>query len=351
MKRRNTMDGLQQAISPQEVNSPNTLIDNWGRRIDYVRLAVTDRCNLRCIYCMPEKMRFLPRKEILTFEEMERTLRILAGMGIRKVRITGGEPFVRRGLIEFLERINAIPGIERIHFTSNGVLLPPYLDDLKRLGIAGVNLSLDSLDRERFYKMTRRDDLPDVMTAMEGMIAREIPLKINVVLMEGKNIEDIIPMAALSKDHPVDIRFIEEMPFNGTDNGKPRLRWDYKRILEKLKEAYPDIYKLEDPPASTAMNYAIPGHLGNVGIIAGFSRTFCGTCNRIRINARGMLHTCLYGDGVLDVRELLRNGASDEEVADFFRLHVGQRAEDGWAAEKQRLKVREVSTSMSTIGG
>lgn len=329
----------------------NILIDNHGRRINYVRLSVTDRCNLRCIYCMPEKMRFLPRKEILSYEEMTRLMQILAGMGINKVRLTGGEPFVRKDMMDFLWELRSISGIEKIHLTSNGVLTGQYVPELKKLDIASINLSLDSLDKERFFKITRRDDFEKVMQCFHKIIDHDIPLKVNAVLMEEHNTDDIIPMTNLTKEYPVDVRFIEEMPFNGTDGGKPKLRWNFKRIYEQLQSEYPGIYKLDDEPASTSMNYGIPGHRGTVGIIAGFSRTFCGSCNRIRITAKGMLQTCLYGEGVLDVKQLLRSDASDEDIATEIRCAVGKRFKDGWEAEKARKKITEISESMSLIGG
>ena len=335
----------------EKTGTKANLFDNFGRRINYVRLAVTDRCNLRCIYCMPEKMRFLPRKEILSFEEMERLIRILAEMGITKVRITGGEPFVRKGITTFLQKLHDIPGIEKIHITTNGVLTTPYLPLLKELGIASINLSLDTLDPKRFYEMTRRDDFTAVMRCFDEVLKHDIPLKINVVLMEGKNTEDIIPMTALTKNYPVDVRFIEEMPFNGTNNGKSALRWDYRRIIEHLKKNYPTIEKVIDPPTSTSMNFQIPGHAGRVGIIAGFSRTFCGTCNRIRLTARGTLQTCLYGKNVFDAKAKLRDGATDDELKMMFKHHIGHRFKDGIAAEKDRLAENGMTESMSLIGG
>lgn len=327
------------------------LVDNFGRRITYVRLSVTDRCNLRCAYCMPEKMRFLPKDELLTFPEMERLMRLLASMGVRKVRITGGEPFVRPGLIDFLRRLREIPGIERIHITTNGVLTGPLVPDLKALGIAGVNLSLDTLNRERFRQITRRDEFAAVMDCFHKCLEYQIPMRINCVLMEGQNEADLIPLAELTRDHPVAVRFIEEMPFNGTKKGQPKLYWNYQRILEKLRSAYPCIYKIADEPASTSINYGIPGHQGTVGIIAGFSRTFCGTCNRIRITAKGTLQTCLYGKGVLSVRDLLRYEPRDEAIKGALIYWINRRFKDGWEAQKYSRTESDINESMSLIGG
>ncbi len=346
------------AVSPAEEihvpaasSSENMLIDNFGRRINYVRLSVTDRCNLRCAYCMPENMRFSPTNQLLTFAEMERLMRLLASMGVTKVRITGGEPFVRPGLMDFLHRLRDIPGVEKIHITTNGVLTGPLLPELKELGVSGINLSLDSLNPERFFRITRRDKFAEVMNCFHQTLAHDIPLRINMVLMEGQNEQDLLPMSRLTKDHPVAVRFIEEMPFNGTNSGRPKLLWNYRRIVETLRAEFPGMYRLADEPASTSINYQIPGHRGTVGVIAGFSRTFCGTCNRIRITAGGALQTCLYGHEIMNVRDLMRRDLSDDDIKSAFRLHIGNRARDGWAAQRQRPARNGVSKSMSLIGG
>ncbi|MCB0836875.1 MAG: GTP 3',8-cyclase MoaA [Bacteroidetes bacterium] len=327
------------------------ILDNHGRPINYVRLAVTDRCNLRCFYCMPaEGIKYLPRKELLSYEEMERLLRVLAGLGINKVRITGGEPFLRKDLIGFLENITQIEGIDKVNITTNGVLTAPFIPRLKAMGISSINLSMDTLDRERFAKITRRDELPKVLQCLEALIDSEIPTKINAVIMEGKNTDDIIPLVEYTRNHPVSVRFIEEMPFNGTGEGHSGISWNHRKILETIKNQFPDIEKIPDPPNSTAYNYQIPGFKGEVGIIAAFSRTFCGTCNRIRLTAQGMLKTCLYDDGVMDIRGLIRGGASDEELENAFLQAFGNRAKNGYEAEERRSD-QKPSESMSTIGG
>ncbi len=326
------------------------LYDNHGRPINYLRLAVTDRCNLRCFYCMPaEGIAYLPKQALLTYEEMERLVSLLAEMGITKVRITGGEPFVRKDLIYFLKQISQIKGIREIHITTNGVLTVPYVAQLKEIGIASVNLSLDTLDRERFTQITRRDELERVMDCFHQLLAHQIPTKINTVVMEGKNTEDLVPLTALTRQYPVSVRFIEEMPFNGEGSHYPVLVWTHKKILDTLKEHYPDLQKVADGAFSTSYNYHIPGHQGTVGIIAAFSRTFCGTCNRIRLTAQGTLKTCLYDEGVLDIKYLMRNGATDAELQQALRYAFSHRAKDGFEAEQQRKHVS--AESMSTIGG
>jgi len=328
------------------------LIDNHGRPISYVRLAVTDRCNLRCFYCMPaEGIDYVPRPHLLSYEEMERLVRLLAAHGVDKVRITGGEPFVRKGMIDFLERLVEIPGVNKVNITTNGVLTGPLVPRLKEMGIHSVNLSLDSLDRKRFHEITRRDELPKVMECLHALMDSGIKTKINAVIMDGRNTEDILPLAAFTQDHPVDVRYIEEMPFNGTGTHYPKLAWNHRRIVETLRTQYPELEKLPDPPHSTSVSYAIPGHKGNVGVIAAFSRTFCGSCNRIRVTPQGTLKTCLYDDGVFNLRDLMRSGATDEQVLAELQKAIGSRAKDGYEAEARRNKERPVTESMSTIGG
>lgn len=325
------------------------LYDNHNRPITYLRLAVTDRCNLRCFYCMPaEGIRYLPKKQLLTYEEMERVVRVLAELGVNKVRITGGEPFVRNGLMDFMRQLADIQGITELAMTTNGVLTAPHVPELVRLGLKSVNLSLDSLDRERFFQITRRDELPAVLNTLDTLLAHRVEVKINAVVMDGQNTDDIPKLAEMTRDLPVAVRFIEEMPFNGEGTHYPVLNWTYRRILNELKSYYPSLQKLDDGPFSTSNDYQIPGYAGTLGIIAAFSRTFCGTCNRIRLTAQGVLKTCLYDSGVLNVRDLLRSGASDAELADAFRLAFAQRPVNGFEAEKHRAPVSE---SMATIGG
>jgi molybdenum cofactor biosynthesis protein A len=329
-----------------------SIYDNHGRPINYLRLAVTDRCNLRCFYCMPEEgIHYLPKKELLTFEEIERLIRLLALHGISKIRLTGGEPFVRNDLMALIRNMTEIPGVKEFHLTTNGILTAPHIPELKKLGLTSVNLSLDTLDRDRFKQITRRDELKPVMETYALLLEHKIPVKINAVVMDGKNIEDIVPLIELTKDHPVSVRFIEEMPFNGEGNHYTSLAWTYKKILEYIRQHYPSVAKIADPHNSTAYHYQIAGHQGNIGIIAAYSRTFCGTCNRIRITAQGELKTCMYDDGVLNIKQLMRTGMNDDELMRELLKAFGQRAKDGFEAEQQRKNHRPAHESMSTIGG
>lgn len=331
---------------------PSQLYDNHGRPINYLRLAVTDRCNLRCFYCMPEEgIKYLPKKELLTFEEIERLITLLASMGISKIRLTGGEPFVRNDLMSLIRRITKIEGIRDVHITTNGILTSPHISELKSLGISSVNLSLDTLDRERFKIITRRDEFEKTWDTLQQLLKAEIPVKINAVVMDGKNIDDILPLVELTRQHAVSVRFIEEMPFNGEGNHYASLSWTYKKILDLIRSHYPSLERLPDPPHSTSYNYKISGHVGDVGVIAAFSRTFCGTCNRIRVTAQGVLKTCLYDDGVLNIKNLMRSGKSNAEIEVELLKTLSSRPKDGFEAEKLRGSGTPAMESMSTIGG
>ncbi len=325
------------------------IIDQHNRTINYMRLAVTDRCNLRCSYCMPEfGMKFLHKSHLLTFEEMLRLCEITAKMGVNKVRITGGEPFVRNNLMDFLWKLSDIEGITEIALTTNGVLTEPHLKDLKALGIRTINLSLDTLDKKRFFDITKRDEYDKVMSTLYRMIEQDFEVKINAVVMEGKNTEDIIALTEFTKNNPVSVRFIEEMPFNGVGANSPILHWNFVKILNEIKSQYADIQKVKDGPNSTSYNYQIPNHQGSVGIIAAYSRTFCGTCNRIRVTAQGELKTCLYESGGMSIRDLMRSGASDKIVTETLLRTIQKRPKDGHEAEKMGTEIKE---SMSAIGG
>jgi molybdenum cofactor biosynthesis protein A len=326
------------------------LIDNHGRKINYLRLAVTDRCNLRCLYCMPAAgLNWLPRKDILSYEEMERLLSILSQAGITKLRFTGGEPFMRKDFIHLLESVSKKQWFEKISITTNGTLLLPHIPRLKELGIHSVNLSLDTVNKQRFETMTRRDDFDTVMKSFHSLLAHGIRTKVNAIIMEGKNDEDILALAELAKDYHVDVRFIEEMPFNGTGKYAP-IKWNAHNIISHVREHYPDLTKLQDEPTSTVSSYHIPGFKGNVGVIAAYTRSFCGTCNRLRLNAEGKLKTCLYEAGGTSLRDMMRNGASDNDILNHIQHAVGHRFANGFEAELHHAKTI-AQASMATIGG
>ena len=328
------------------------LTDNHGRKINYLRLAVTDRCNLRCFYCMPEEgLNWLSRTELMSYEEMMRACSLLVKMGIEKIRITGGEPFVRKDIMSLLAGLSKLNGLKDLSMTTNGVLTAPYVGEMKKLGISTVNLSLDTLDPNRFFTITLRDEFAKVMETLQELLRNDMTVKINAVVMAGKNTQDIVPLVELTKHLPVSVRFIEEMPFNGDGHVYKGLEWDHARILNEIQQRFPGITKSIDPANSTAYNYNIPGHKGSVGIIAAYSRTFCGTCNRIRITPQGTLKTCLYDDGVMNVKDLMRTGSDDDQLEQYLMAAFGKRVKDGWEAEHQRVAKTGIHESMATIGG
>lgn len=297
---------------------------------------------------MPEHgIDWLARKDLMSYEEMLRVCRTLTQMGIEKIRITGGEPFARKDIMGFLTSLSQLEGLNELTLTTNGVLTEPYIPELKKIGVKSVNLSLDTIDRDRFFSITRRDELPKVLATMEALLKHGIDVKINAVVMEGKNTDDILPLAALTKEYPISVRYIEEMPFNGSDkyNG---LTWDYPRILNTLQAAYPTITKMADSAYSTSYNYEIPNHKGSVGIIAAYTRSFCGNCNRIRITPQGGLKTCLYGTDVLNVKDIMRHTENNDELTTAITKTLQHKAKDGWEAEKAKNFIGE---SMAAIGG
>ena len=287
----------------------------------------------------------------MTYEEMLQICALLVQMGIDKIRITGGEPFVRKDIMQFLTALSKLNGLNELTITTNGVLTAPHVKELKEIGVRSVNLSLDTLDAVRFFNITRRDEFASVMATMDELLKHNVEVKINAVVMDGKNTQDIIPLVELAKELPVSVRFIEEMPFNGDGHVYGGLKWDYVRILEEIKDKYPNIKKITDAEYSTSYNYHIPGHRGSVGIIAAYSRTFCGTCNRIRITPVGGLKTCLYDDGVLNVKDLIRQGSSEDNLKMLLQGTFSNRAADGWEAERLRVEHKGVHESMATIGG
>jgi len=328
------------------------LVDKYGRTIDYLRLAVTDKCNLRCFYCMPEEgIEFVKRNELLTYEEMLRLIQLLAQQGLRKVRITGGEPFLRKDLVFFLEALSKIEGIQKIAITTNGTLTTRYLDDLLAMGINSYNLSIDSLDRQRFFEITRRDYFDTVWDCYKEMLKKGADVKLNAVVMADRNIDDIIPMVQLGEKDPVGVRFIEEMPFNGSGDYYPKLEWDYLKVLDHIQSHFGPCERLVDPKNSTSYNYRVPGFKGTFGVIPAYSRTMCGTCNRLRLTPQGLIKTCLYDEGVFNLRDIIRAGATDAEILTAIREAIGHKAKNGFVAEAQRRNSPDVSESMATIGG
>ena len=333
-------------------DSSQKLTDQWGRQMDYLRIAVTDRCNLRCFYCMPEEgINFLPKKELLTYEELLRLSIIFCDLGVKKIRITGGEPFVRKDLITFLGDLKQTPGLEKLHLTTNGVLTSKYIAEMVNLGIDGINLSLDSLEPQNFFKITRRNEFTTVENCLRDLVGSSIPLKINVVVMRGLNDHEIIPMAKLAQHDNLHVRFIEEMPFNGSTESNQELV-SHKEIRKVLESEFGELQQTSKTESSDpASLFQIKGFIGKIGIIPAYTRTFCGSCNRIRLTATGTIKNCLYVEGVFDLKGFLRSGVSDSEVKSALLKVADKKEKNGMLTESNRLKNKNIQESMSEIGG
>jgi cyclic pyranopterin phosphate synthase len=303
----------------------NPLVDTFGRLHDNLRISVTDRCNIRCFYCMPEDAKnFQPRAEILTFEEIERFVRVAVGLGVNKVRLTGGEPLLRRDLPVLIEKLNAIPGIRDIALTTNGVLLPQLAEPLYQAGLRRINVHLDTLDRQRFLQITRRDDFDKVMGGIEKCLALGYsPIKINAVAVKNLVEGDIVPLARFGREHGIEIRYIEFMPLDSQS------LWDRNKVLlmdDMLALLTSEIGPLEAIPdqdlRAPATEFRFKDGIGSVGFIASVSKPFCLNCNRIRLTADGHLRYCLFAIEEMDVKTPLRSGASDEDLAQLIRDNV-----------------------------
>ncbi len=310
------------------MNSP--LTDRYGRVHTNLRISVTDRCNIRCFYCMPETdVHFVPRSEILDFEEIERFVHIAVGQGIDKLRITGGEPLVRRDLPVLIQRLSSIPGIRDLALTTNGVLLPELAAPLYEAGLRRINVHLDTLDRDRFRQITRRDDLPKVLEGIET--AKRLgfgPIKINAVAVKNLVEPDIVPLARYARENDFEVRFIEFMPLDAQhlwDRRKVLLADDIIRILSD--EISPLIPIPDADPRAPALEYRFADGIGRIGFIASVSRPFCLNCNRLRLTADGKLRYCLFAIEEDDVKSLLRGGASDDEIAALIRCNVAAKWE------------------------
>ena len=326
------------------------LKDKFGRKISYLRLAITDRCNLRCQYCMPANgIDIVARKELLTYKEMYRIIRILSELGVNKVRLTGGEPFVRKDFVHFLESLSFNDKLDEINITTNGALISKHIEKLEELNINSINLSIDSLQKDKFAKITRRDVFDNVYETFLDLEKSKLKLKLNVVVQSGFNTDEIIDFIELSKDKDIAVRFIEEMPFNGKGQRDMQEEWNFNNIYSFVENHYKTIDKIQSKKSSTSVNYRIPNYKGTFGIIPAFTRTICGDCNRIRITATGLFKNCLFDSGIFNVRDFIRNGATDNELKELFINTVHHKPENGFVAEAARGN--DISESMSTIGG
>ena len=293
------------------MNDQTPMRDGFGRRIEYLRISVTDKCNLRCVYCMPEAgLPWLKQDEILSFEEIESIVRVMAQMGLRRVRLTGGEPLVRPNLVDLVQRLTAIPGIEDIALSTNGVLLAPLAGELLAAGVRRVNISLDSLEPDRIDAIARRPGVHDRI--LQGISAAESagfsPIKINVVVMRGRNDDELEDFARLTIDRPLHVRFIEVMPVGANLGVSANEYVSSFEILDRLR-GLGDLVPVEGPPGNGPATYfRYPDAAGTVGVITPMSHNYCDRCNRVRLTADGQLRPCLFGSIQTDLRTPLRRG-------------------------------------------
>lgn len=284
--------------------------DKYGRIIDYMRVSIIDRCNLRCRYCMPTDIQWLPPGEILALEEIAEICRQAARAGIRKIKITGGEPLIRKGCIELIHMIKAIPGIEQVTLTTNGVLLAQYAGQLYDEGIDAVNVSLDTLDREKYKEITGFDALSDVLNGIAEIEKYKIPLKINVVPQRGVNDEDCLNLVELARHRAIDVRFIEMMPIG---HGKQFTSISNQELLQKIQERYGQVEDEKKVHGNGPASYChIPGFLGSIGFISAIHGKFCSSCNRIRLTSTGQIKPCLCYEDHISLKEALRSGSKDQ---------------------------------------
>lgn len=317
--------------------------DTFQRNIDYLRISVTDRCNLRCIYCMPDEgVELTSYDEILRLEEIVKIVRSAVMVGIKKIRFTGGEPLVRKGIIDLIKQVKDIPEIEDISLTTNGILLPEMAKNLKKAGLTRVNISLDTLSPQKFAKITRNGQLSKAWLGIEA--ARDAgldPVKINTVVIRGLNDDEIFDFVDLTTKMPVHVRFIELMPIGASQYAAHDSYISSDELLAmigKRRDIVPENGVMGSGPARY---FRIPGAPGTVGVISPISSHFCGSCNRVRLTAEGQLRPCLQSPREIDLKNPLRNGASEAELANIIRLAINSKpekhdlAQSGWEGNRR----------------
>ncbi|MFP3999587.1 MAG: GTP 3',8-cyclase MoaA [Desulfobacterales bacterium] len=302
------------------------LIDAYKRHINYLRISITDRCNLRCIYCSPGRpVKKMPHESILRYEEILRLTRVGVSLGITKVRVTGGEPFVRKGCCDFLEKLAGTKGLADISLTSNGILLKRHLSRLYDTGIRRLNISLDTLDPAKYREITGVNGFGRVWDAIASALEMGFsPVKINVVALKGINDDELKNLAELTFSLPVHVRFIEQMPFGGGcgQDGPALLAPEIKRQIETIGPLLPVTKQKNDGPAR---RFRLEGARGEIGLITAVSQHFCDECNRLRLTADGHIRTCLLSDKTTDIKTPLRSGATDDELAGVFLAAVADK--------------------------
>ena len=335
--------------SVRRIKMNSELIDTYNRHLNYLRISITDRCNLRCLYCVPDGIfPMLPHEEILTYEEILRIVKTVTQMGISKVRITGGEPLVRKGVYDFLNQLSKIEGLLDISLTTNGVLLEKNIEQIKAAGIHRINISLDTLQSKRYKQITRMNMFERVWDGiMAAHAAGFSPIKLNVVVMKGINDDEIADLARLTFRYPFYVRFIEYMPIGpeSISSGRVLSGEGILNRLSVLGELFPIEKKKTDGPAR---RYRYEGAPGEIGLIFAMSNPFCSNCNRLRLTASGQIRPCLLSDDQIDVKGPLRNGCTDEDLAGFFIEATRTKKRRHHLADKN---AHRLSGRMSAIGG
>ena len=304
------------------MSAAGPLIDQFGRVHTSLRISVTDRCNIRCFYCMPnENVQFRPRQEILTFEEIVRFARVVAGLGVNKLRLTGGEPLVRSDLVKLVSALNQVPGIQETALTTNGILLEEFAEPLKAAGLTRLNISLDTLSEQTFLRIARRDGLDRVLAGIEAAKRAGFKqIRLNAVAMKGVTESELVPLTQYALDRGMQMRFIEFMPLDAEQNWQAELVLSGEEIRRALEEALAPLEPDErTDPSQPASDFHFTDGRGSVGFINPVSQPFCDQCNRLRLTAEGQIRNCLFSTVEWDARALLRSGASDEQIADLIR--------------------------------
>ena len=336
----------------EERGSSDLLTDSYGRRIKSLRISITDRCNFRCVYCMPaEGLAWVPRAEILTYEEITRLARIAVGIGIEQIRLTGGEPTVRRDLPDLIRMLREISGLRSLSLTTNGVLLTKLAGPLAEAGLTRINVSLDSLVRERFAQLTRRDALAQVLAGLEELEKYPTirPIKVNAVAMRSFTEAEVLDFARLARRKPYVIRWIEFMPLDADQIWRKEDILSGGEIKAIIESEFGPLQRITTGDKSeTARRYTFADGIGEVGFINPVSEPFCGTCDRIRLTADGQLRTCLFAQEETDLRAILRLGQGDEEIAKAIRAAVWHKELKHYIGDK---RFRRTARSMSMIGG
>ncbi len=298
--------------------------DAYGRRIDYLRVSLTDRCNMRCVYCMPTVgMQFAPRPEMLTNDELLLVIHAAAAAGFRKLRLTGGEPTLRTDLVELVRAMKATPGIEHIAMTTNAIRLRTLAEPLQAAGLDRVNISIDSLNSQKFRQVTRGGDLHAVWEGIEAAVAAGLdPIKLNAVIVREMNDDEVGALAALTLKYPWELRFIEVMPLTGVADLANAGIVRSAELIEQIEALFGPLESLGHTASDSARRYRIPGAPGKIGLISSVTDPFCATCNRMRLTADGRLHLCLLRDNEVELRTAIRNGASQDDIEQLIRHAV-----------------------------